>query len=193
MSRGADLSGFAAGGLLRARGGRRHQRLPRRFFGRHGGPRAQSVCRVRRGPRARAALLRSSLPIPVKFWLGTHETSWLTKTSVPLMISHRRLSLRKQLPRAVGPWVLDSGGYSELSLFGGWQTTPQTYVGAVRRYMDEIGMLEWAAVQDWMCEPWVLDKTGFDVLEHQYRSVVSYLELRLRAPEIPWVPVLQGW
>jgi hypothetical protein len=127
------------------------------------------------------------------FWLGTHEVSWLKRTTVPLMISHRRLMLRKQLPRASAPWVLDSGGYSELSMFGSWQTTPQTYVAAVRRYMDEIGMLTWAAVQDWMCEPWVTDKTGFDVLEHQYRSVVSYLELRLRAPDVPWVPVLQGW
>src|SRR5262249_54634309 len=68
-----------------------------------------------------------------------------------------------------------------------------SYVVAVKRYAEEIGMLEWAAVQDWMCEPWILKKTGLDILEHQYRSVVSYLELRLRAPEVPWCPVLQGW
>jgi hypothetical protein len=109
------------------------------------------------------------------------------------MVSHRTLSVRKTLPRASAPWILDSGGFSELSLYGAWQTTPKAYVTSVRRYADEIGQLAWAASQDWMCEPWILKKTGQDLAEHQYHSVVSYLELRLRAPELPWAPVLQGW
>ena len=129
----------------------------------------------------------------MRFWLGTHKSVWLARTEVPLMVSHRTLSIRKRLPRARGPWVLDSGGYSELSLYGMWQTQPQTYVAAVKRYVQEVGQLEWAAAQDWMCEPWILKKTGFSIAEHQYRSVVSYLELRLRAPEFLWCPVLQGW
>jgi len=129
----------------------------------------------------------------VRFWLGTHRPYWLGQTDVPLMVSHRTLGARKRLPRASAPWVLDSGGYSELSMYGEWRTAARTYSAAVYRYAQEIGMLEWAAVQDWMCEPWILKKTGFDTLEHQYRSVVSYLELRLRAPDLPWMPVLQGW
>jgi hypothetical protein len=130
----------------------------------------------------------------VQFWLGTHESHWLKSAGVPLMVSHRRLRRTKQLPRAIAPWVLDSGGYSELSSSPyTWSTTPAAYVAAVQRYVDEIGLLQWAAVQDWMCEPWILKNTGFDVREHQLRSVVSYLELRLRAPELPWMPVLQGW
>jgi len=129
----------------------------------------------------------------VRFWLGTHKAHWLGLTDVPLMVSQRTLGGRKRLPRAQVPWVLDSGGFSELSLFGAWQTTPAVYVKAVRRYADEIGLLEWAAIQDWMCEPFILQKTGLDIAEHQYRSVISYLELMLRAPEMPWMPVLQGW
>jgi hypothetical protein len=109
------------------------------------------------------------------------------------MVSHRTLGRRKSLPRASAPWVLDSGGYSELSMFGSWQTTPKSYVAAVTRYADEVGQLSWAAAQDWMCEPWITKKTGQDIREHQYHSVVSYLELRLRAPDLPWCPVLQGW
>jgi len=109
------------------------------------------------------------------------------------MVSNRTLCTRKRLPRASAPWVLDSGGFSELHLYGAWETTPRAYVANVKRYATEIGNLEWAACQDWMCEPHILRKTGYSIDEHQYRSVVSYLELMLRAPEIPWCPVLQGW
>src|SRR5205807_2659774 len=90
-------------------------------------------------------------------------------------------------------WALDSGGFTELRLHGGWLTTAAAYVAAVRRYRDEIGRLEWAAPMDWMCEPFMLAKTGLTVAEHQERTVANYLELRSLAPDLPFVPVLQGW
>jgi hypothetical protein len=127
------------------------------------------------------------------FYLGTHDPSWLGLTSVPLFLSHLRLRRRRALPRARGPWALDSGGFSELSMHGTWTISPADYVAAVRRYRDEIGGLRWAAIQDWMCEPEVLKMTGLSVTEHQRRTVVSYLELKSLAPELPWAPVLQGW
>jgi hypothetical protein len=129
----------------------------------------------------------------MKFYLGTHETSWLQKTTIPLFVSHRRLSKRKTLPRALCAWALDSGGFSELSLFGEWRTSAKEYAGAVRRYAEEIGGMEWAASCDWMCEPFVLAKTGLTVREHQRRTVNNYLELLSLAPDLPFVPVLQGW
>lgn len=129
----------------------------------------------------------------MKFWLGTHETSWLAKAGVPLFVSHRRLALRKRLLVAAGPWALDSGGFTELNLYGRWVTTEAEYVAAVRRYAVEIGNLEWAAPMDWMCEPFVIDKTGLSVEEHQRRTVENYVSLRATAPELPFIPVLQGW
>jgi hypothetical protein len=108
---------------------------------------------------------------------------------VPLFISHRRLYKYKTLPRACGPWALDSGGYTELNMYGEWRTTEDEYVEAVERYGAEIGHLEWAAPMDWMCEPHVLAKTGLTVRDHQVRTVINYLELRDRGP---FVPVLQG-
>jgi hypothetical protein len=127
------------------------------------------------------------------FFLGTHDPSWLAKTNVPLFVSHVRLKNRKTLPRATCTWALDSGGFSELSLHGRWTVSPADYVAAVRRYRDEIGGLQWAAIQDYMCEPQMLAKTGLSVVEHQRRTVASYIELKTLAPEIPWCPVLQGW
>jgi hypothetical protein len=141
------------------------------------------------------------------FLLGTHEPSWLADprfVDVPLFVSRRRLFDRKTLPRAVGRWALDSGGFTELQQHGRWTVSPATYVAEVRRFRDEIGGLLWAAPQDWMCEPQVLAGanprrgpkfagTGLTVEEHIRRTVRSFLELRDLAPELPWIPVLQGW
>ena len=127
------------------------------------------------------------------FYLGAHQPHWLEHTPFPLFVSHRRLAGRRRLPRAATGWALDSGGFTELRLHGGWRTTVDEYVDAVRRYRDEIGNLEWAAPQDWMCEPFMLAKTGLTVVEHQERTVANLLELRAQAPDLPFVPVLQGW
>lgn len=129
----------------------------------------------------------------MKFYLGTHMEGWLDRTDVSLFVSHRRLVRRRTLPRAQGRWALDSGGFTELSMHGRWITTPSSYVTAVRRYRDEIGGLDWAAPQDWMCEPFMLAKTGLTVADHQAHTVASVLELRALAPDLPFVPVLQGW
>jgi len=129
----------------------------------------------------------------VKFYLGTHQPSWLARDlDVPLMVSHRRLTGRRTLPRAKGPWALDSGGFTELSLHGRWRTGAVAYLTAVRRYATEIGYLEWAAPRDWMTEPHMLARTGLSLHTHQHRTVSDYLRLRDLAPDLPIIPVLQG-
>lgn len=127
------------------------------------------------------------------FYLGTHEPSWLTRTARPLCISRRRLARYRTWPRALGPWMLDSGGFTELSLSGRWQTSPQAYAADARRALLEIGGLCAAAPQDWMCEPLMLARTALSVPEHQRRTIDSYRQLQDLAPEVPWFPVLQGW
>lgn len=131
----------------------------------------------------------------MKFWLGTHEASWLARpdVDVPLFVSHRRLAKRKTMPVSTAPWALDSGGFTELNLHGRWVTTEAQYVEAVARYSAEVGSLAWAAPMDWMCEPFVIDKTGMSVMLHQHLTVENYRSLREAAPELPFIPVLQGW
>ena len=108
----------------------------------------------------------------MKLYTGTHQTHWLATAGVRLFISHTRLAARlgprARLPRAIAPWALDSGGFTQLQRFGRWTFTPEQYVAAVRRYRDEIGMLEWAAPMDWMCEPWVI--TGGQVGPLQFHG-----------------------
>lgn len=128
----------------------------------------------------------------MEFWLGTHEVSWLGRLEVPLFVSRRRLDRQHRLPRALAPWALDSGGFTELSMFGGWTVDVVTYAQRVRRFAEEVGRLAWAAPQDWMCEPAVLKRTGLDVAEHQRRTVRNLLDLRMILDQ-PVIPVLQGW
>ena len=141
------------------------------------------------------------------FYLGTHQPQWLANDrcrDVPLFVSRRTLTQRRTLPRAVTRWALDSGGFTELQLHGRWTLTAREYVAEVRRFRDEVGLLEWAAPQDWMCEPIVLQGgdaargvrfagTGLSVEEHQKRTVQNFVELRALAPDLPFIPVLQGW
>jgi hypothetical protein len=127
------------------------------------------------------------------FWLGVHHPSWLSRAGVPLFVSAARLRGRRSFPRAVAPFALDSGGFTQLSLHGDWTVPATQYASEARLWRDEVGMMAWAAQQDWMCEPAVRERTGLSVAEHQRRTVHNYLLLRQLAPDLPWVPVLQGW
>lgn len=127
------------------------------------------------------------------FYLGTHQPYWLTLVDVPLFLSDTTLRKVRKLPRAMGIWAADSGGFSELKEHGTWTVPAREYAERVKRYQAEIGGLQWAAVQDWMTEPVILEKTGLTVEQHQDRTIDSLIELRSLAPEVPWCPVLQGW
>lgn len=129
----------------------------------------------------------------MRFYLGTHQAHWLGAVDIPLFVSHRRLCERKSFPRASAAWALDSGAFTELSTYGKWTVSESEYAEYVKIYSDEIGMLEWAAPQDWMCEPFMLEKTKLSVSEHQQRTVDNFLRLRSMSEGIHFIPVLQGW
>lgn len=130
-----------------------------------------------------------------RFFLGTDRTHWLWHDDIrhPLFVSNRTLRVRKSYGKATVDWCLDSGGFSELSLFGRWVTTEQEYIDKVREYRDKIGRLLWAAPQDWMCEPHMIAKTGKTVNEHQRLTCENIVKLRSMAPDLNFIPVLQGW
>lgn len=100
---------------------------------------------------------------PTVFYTGTHHDGWLSNPAAdfPLFVSHRRLARRKTLKPSTHGWALDSGGFTELSTYGEWRTTPQEYVRATARYDREIGKLDWAAPMDRMCEDGVITGGAF--------------------------------
>jgi hypothetical protein len=128
-----------------------------------------------------------------EFYLGAHHARWLATVGLPLCVSRRTLTGRRSLPRAAEAWFCDSGGFTELSLRGAWETPAHVYARDVRRFHHEIGNMRYAAPQDWMCEPQMLAKTGLTVREHQARTIANYLELKSIDDQLPFIPVLQGW
>lgn len=128
------------------------------------------------------------------FYLGTHHPHWLRDArfaDVPLFVSRRTLAPYKKLPRAVGRWSLDSGGFTELKMHGRWTIAAPEYAAEVKRFRDEVGRMDFAAPQDWMCEPGMIEKTGLSVEEHQRRTIDNFLELRSLGCDV--IPVIQGW
>ena len=143
-------------------------------------------------------------------YLGSHKPHWLWRPEAawPLFVSHRTLGHYRKLRRATHRWALDSGGFTELAKYGRWVTRPREYVAAVARYQQDVGLLDWAAPQDWMREPAMIHGgmigkvrapgTGLSVSVHQHLTVLNYVELCGLWPEesdgrCPFIPVLQGW
>jgi hypothetical protein len=127
------------------------------------------------------------------FYLGSHHaTSRWWALGVPLFVSVRVLGKRKKLPTPIAPWALDSGGFTELSRPPHrWVTSEDAYVEQIHRFAG-MPFFQWAAPQDWMCEPWIIAATGLTVPEHQERTVASFLSLRERVGHYV-IPVLQGY
>ncbi|MGK8559546.1 DUF7221 family queuine tRNA-ribosyltransferase-like protein [Nocardia gipuzkoensis] len=140
----------------------------------------------------------------MKFYLGTHQPHWLTRTTEPLFVSDARLRDRKSFPRAQGEWALDSGGFTQLQKHGSWDSvTPRQYMERVRRYDEEIGNLAWAAPQDWMCEGLIrhggvgprgirFAGTGLTTREHLHRTVGNLIDLRSLDSTRRIIPSIQG-
>jgi hypothetical protein len=155
--------------------------------------------------------------------MGCQDIGWVRRTDRPLFISYSRLRARlrradgtpkkrkRSMPRARGRTAVDSRGFVELLRHGRWRVPPLEYVLDVAAYNREVGNLDFWIPQDWMCEDFMLEKTGEHepggkwpdrgtaIREHQHRTVQSYLTLRALAEEhapelVPLLAVvLQGY
>lgn len=127
------------------------------------------------------------------FFVGLHQESDAHRFD-RCMISAARLRRRKSgfVPSKVG-WILDSGAFSELSLFGDYRSSVEEYAREAVRWQ-RVGKLEAIVAQDFMCEAVILRKTGLTVEEHQRRTIERFDQL-VACPGLtsPIMPVLQGW
>lgn len=129
------------------------------------------------------------------FYLGAFQPAWLGRINCPLFVSHLRLRERKTFPRAIAPWALDSGAFTQVANYGCFIDTPARYVEHINRYSNEVGQLQWAAPMDHMCEPFVLRRSAIanDVETAQCHTVANFLELQSYECAVPIIPVLQGY
>lgn len=127
------------------------------------------------------------------FYLGTHKLAWLHRTDVPLFVSAEQLRRQKSFRKASARRAFDSGGFSQLNLHGRWTVDDRQLADEVTYWSEAVGMPDFVPCRDWMCEPMMLAKTGLSIADHQARTIESYINLMAIAPQLPWMPVLQGW
>lgn len=92
----------------------------------------------------------------------------------------------------VNDWILDSGAFTELNRYGRYRFSPEVYFRQVRRWA-RLGTLRAAVSQDYMCEPFVLRRTGLTVADHQRLTIARYETLLSLGPTVTIMPVLQGY
>jgi hypothetical protein len=126
----------------------------------------------------------------MKFYIGMRSVgvAWAFPR---VMISITTLMDRWQSFR-VNNWLLDSGAFTQLTTHGKFQMTPKGYAAAIRQWQHS-GNLVGAMAQDWMCDPYVRQRTGKSVEEHQDLTIVNYGELRPLVNGVRLIPALQGW
>jgi hypothetical protein len=127
----------------------------------------------------------------VRFFCGLHQPSD-AKHFAASFVSVNRLRDRKG-PFVVGDWIMDSGAFTEISTHGCYRHSVAEYAAQIRRWASNGNLLA-AVAQDWMCEPWIIEKTGLSVAEHQRLTVDRYDALLAEDTSGVYVlPVLQGY
>lgn len=130
----------------------------------------------------------------MKFFTGLHQPSDAQHFDAAF-ISVNRLRTRKSALPAGGPWIMDSGAFSELARHGRYTSTPQEYAAEVRRWATNGSAPLLAAVtQDWMVEPAMLAKTGLTIAAHQRLTIERFDQIKTAIGGACYLmPVLQGW
>jgi hypothetical protein len=144
-----------------------------------------------------------------EFYTGLHQLHHACHFALSFISVNRlrrrragKASSRKK-PFVVGRWIMDSGAFTELSreqdkdkngnlLPNDYRHDVDEYAALIERWAGN-GELVAAVAQDYMCEPFILAKTGLTVLEHQEKTISRYDELLRYEPSVYILPVLQGY
>jgi hypothetical protein len=125
------------------------------------------------------------------FYVGIHRPNkafWIDRA----FISANRL-WDMRAPVLANEWVMDSGAFTEVTTYGDYRFPVEDYADVIRRFARS-GDLKAAVAQDYMCEPFVLEKTGLTVADHQRLTIERYDGLvRCDTGGVYIMPVLQGY
>ena len=127
----------------------------------------------------------------MRFYTGVHMVtlaSYVDRAFISVNILRRK---NRQSYFEVGEWLMDSGAFTEIKDYGNFRYPVQEYAEWINRFAD-CGKLEMAVAQDYMCEPYMLKRTGLTITGHQRLTIERYDSL-LPLSIIPIMPVLQGY
>lgn len=126
-----------------------------------------------------------------RFYVGLHQPSdahHFTRCCIHIgRLERRRKSLDCQ------ELLIDSQAFMKLKLHGRYPESPEAYAGKVERAA-QLAQRVTAVTEDYMCEPFVLNRTGLTLADHQRLTIERYDAIRAALDSrIELMPVLQGY
>jgi hypothetical protein len=126
------------------------------------------------------------------FYPGLHQPSD-AKHFERGCVSINRLQTRRQ-PLKCPHVLIDSGAFTEISRHGKYRYAVADYAMQLHRLHSQgVVEIDAAVAQDYMCEQFILEKTGLTIADHQRLTIERYDELRGYNLPFHIMPVLQGY
>jgi len=134
----------------------------------------------------------------VRFYVGLHQPADAQHFDSCCISINRVRGRKAPVPGRV---LIDSGAFTELNLYGGYRHGVEEYAAELYRlYTQGVINIVAAVAQDYMCEPFMLAKTGLAVGDHQRLTIERYDALVAELDNLfggkcpfPVMPVLQGY
>lgn len=128
------------------------------------------------------------------FFPGIPEPAWAHRFDTAF-ISVSRLRRRKGPFRPPArAWAMDSAAFTEVDRHGGYRAPPADFAAEACSWTDRVPGCAFVASQDYMCEPFILAKTGLTVADHQRMTIERFDAIRAAwTSATPLLPVLQGF
>jgi len=125
------------------------------------------------------------------FFTGMHHPHNAAQVPAAFISVHALERRKSGFP--VRRWVMDSGAFTTISKHGGYPHSVADYAATIRRFATN-GRLLAAVSQDYMCEPFMLARTGLTVADHQRLTIERYDALMAcDVARVRIMPVLQGY
>ena len=124
-----------------------------------------------------------------RLFVGLHQPSDAQHFDAAF-VSVNRLRNRKS-DFVVGDWIMDSGAFTEIATHGHYRESVDGYVEQIERWR-KVGNMLAAVSQDYMCEAWILEKTGLTIADHQRLTIERYDAIQSKTTAYI-MPVLQGF
>lgn len=128
----------------------------------------------------------------VKFYIGLHQPNHAN--SFPRACLSINRIRRRKLPIQCRDVIVDSGAFTELAIHGRYRHSHIHYAEELYRlHHSGVVRISCAVSQDYMCETFMLAKTGKTIAEHQELTIERYGTLMVENLPIYILPVLQGY